>query len=530
MTTAFYHHHHHHTPQPRYHYQSTSARQHNSRHHNQQQTMSRSRHSEFRYFQPLTATTLDDLIYGYATPMAQSERSIFEPVNHPPAIHMPSSRKGSSLPSSSISPSTLPLSLLPSCWWSSSSHLAPLSHPSSLSSIPNGDILVDPLETTTREPWDPSHDDDDDYVMDNHHQDDTPRKQAIAATSSSSQRTSSSIDDSNCYYFYYCHHQHHHYCCESATATSGNNIGRTDPLDDHHDQLHRRASTISDTITASSTEICRRFSSGSTSVSSASSIATEITLDDDKRKHSPSPITFSESSVSTSATNPTTTPSSTAQQQQTPLEQVHEEEEPIEDYQESILSSEEEEETPIWADPERVRENPSRYEYVQSYMKQHGIAPSSPMPLPNEYMFYFWESASNTAGTTSSKQKIASAHYMSSVKPLFDCRSVWDFSSRWRMYKQYKGGPSQMMHNQNLYCFIKQVQPMWEDERNRHGGRLTLSPPRCDLDTVFEWVLTCFVGGNLDPFGMVGVVLSKRSRGDRIELWLDGSANVQGLK
>lgn len=349
---------------------------------------------------------------------------------------------------------------------------------------------------------------------------------------SSSQRTSSSIEDTNCYYFYYCHHQHHHYCCESATtATSGNSIGRTDPLDDHHDQLHRRASTISDTITASSTEICRRFSSGSTSVSSASSIATEITLEEDKRKHSspPPPNPFSEFTVSTC--NTTTTPSPTSQQQQQPpLEQVHEEEEPIEDHQDSAQSSEDEEETPVWADPERVKENPSRYEYVQSYMKQHGIAPSSPMPLSNEYMFYFWESASNNAGTTSSKQKIATAHYMSSVKPLFDCRSVWDFSSRWRMYKQHKGLPSQMMHNQNLYCFIKHVQPMWEDERNRHGGRLTLSPPRCDLDTVFEWVLACFVGGNLDPFGMVGIVLSKRSRGDRIELWLDGSANVQGLK
>lgn len=315
-------------------------------------------------------------------------------------------------------------------------------------------------------------------------------------------------------------------------------------MDDHHDQLHRRASTISDTITASSTEICRRFSSGSTSISSASSIATEITLDDDKRKHlSPPPTTFAEFTVSSAVATTTTTTTATTpspppsvQQQHPPLEQVHEEEEPNEEYQDSTPSSEaeeeeeEEEETPVWADIERVRENPSRYEYVQSYMKQHGIVPSSPMPLPNEYMFYFWESASNAAGTTSSKQKIATAHYLSSVKPLFDCRSVWDFSSRWRLYKKHKGRPSQMMHNQNLYCFIKQVQPMWEDERNRHGGRLTLSPPRCDLDTVFEWVLACFVGGNLDPFGMVGVVLSKRSRGDRIELWLDGSANVQGLK
>jgi hypothetical protein len=42
----------------------------------------------------------------------------------------------------------------------------------------------------------------------------------------------------------------------------------------------------------------------------------------------------------------------------------------------------------------------------------------------------------------------------------------------------------------------------------------------CDL---FEWILCCFIGAGLFDDGVVGIVLSKRNRGDRIELWCDST-------
>ena len=56
---------------------------------------------------------------------------------------------------------------------------------------------------------------------------------------------------------------------------ANNAVGRTDPEELLAEDLHRRASTISDAVTtASSTEICRRFSNGSTSSTAASSMVT----------------------------------------------------------------------------------------------------------------------------------------------------------------------------------------------------------------------------------------------------------------
>ena len=200
----------------------------------------------------------------------------------------------------------------------------------------------------------------------------------------------------------------------------------------------------------------------------------------------------------------------------------------IKEEDEEELEQEEEnnddDELPIWADPDRVRENPTRYQYVKEYMDKHGIPKTSVMTLPNTYTFYFSETAA------AKHQKTPTANYMSTVKPIFKCQTVWDFSSRWRYYKQNMSGrPSQMKNNQNLYCFIQGVAPMWEDSTNKNGGRLTLCPNKTDIDELFDLVLASFIGGILSEFGMVGVVLSKRNRGDRIELWLDDSASIDTM-
>ena len=58
-----------------------------------------------------------------------------------------------------------------------------------------------------------------------------------------------------------------------------------------------------------------------------------------------------------------------------------------------------------------------------------------------------------------------------------------------------------MKVNQNLHWFKKGIKPMWEDPRNKYGGRLTLCPPRSLLDTVWETVLILMAGDVLDYRG-----------------------------
>ena len=177
---------------------------------------------------------------------------------------------------------------------------------------------------------------------------------------------------------------------------------------------------------------------------------------------------------------------------------------------------------PIWADPKRIHTHRSCYEYVQAYMKKHNIPSTSLMPLPSTVTFSFSNNSKQATTTTSS---ISSANtYIASIMPLFSCDTVWQFASRWRRVKEMYGWPSRLNLNENLYCFIHSVAPMWEDVRNRHGGRMTITLSK-EIDILFEWILMSMIGGNLEEYNVVGVVLSKRGHGDRIEIWFQGCEN-----
>ncbi|KAI7870501.1 uncharacterized protein EV154DRAFT_431694 [Mucor mucedo] len=169
---------------------------------------------------------------------------------------------------------------------------------------------------------------------------------------------------------------------------------------------------------------------------------------------------------------------------------------------------------PVWADPIKVQENPTRFEEATSYLRENQISFSSSLPLLKPCTFYFSD--------TNIKQHC----YISAVNAVFQCDTVWQFSSRWRLYKQtYSKKPSQLLPNQNLFCFINGVEPMWEDKVNEKGGRLTITIQNNGkhLDDVSEWIICALVGGGIYDYGVVGIVVSKRNRGDRIELWLDES-------
>ncbi|KAI9256343.1 translation initiation factor eIF 4e-like domain-containing protein [Helicostylum pulchrum] len=169
---------------------------------------------------------------------------------------------------------------------------------------------------------------------------------------------------------------------------------------------------------------------------------------------------------------------------------------------------------PVWVDPIKMKQNPSGYEYIKEYMQENQISVDSSLRLSKACVFYF-------SDTNQQQQS-----YMSAVKSVFECDTVWQFSARWRIYKQScSKKPSQLLPNQNLFCFKKGVKPMWEDKVNETGGRLiiTVQSNLKLLDDLFERILCGFIGAALFDYGVVGIVVSRRNRADRIELWLDQS-------
>jgi hypothetical protein len=118
-----------------------------------------------------------------------------------------------------------------------------------------------------------------------------------------------------------------------------------------------------------------------------------------------------------------------------------------------------------------------------------------------------------------------SASLSVNIKPLFTCSTVRQFASGWRTVKNHTR-VSRLQSNQNICCFVNHVQPLWEDEANRGGGRLLIYSQQ--LDNVFEWLLCALIGANLDDY-VVGVVAAKKQYRDRVELWMNDKITLEQI-
>ncbi|KAF9404645.1 translation initiation factor eIF4E, partial [Podila epigama] len=116
------------------------------------------------------------------------------------------------------------------------------------------------------------------------------------------------------------------------------------------------------------------------------------------------------------------------------------------------------------------------------------------MPLSDEWTLFFSDTS-----RAKDKSQVQDA-YSSAITPLFTCHTVPQFATSWK-YVRERVRPASMKVNQNLHWFKKGIKPMWEDPRNKYGGRLTICPPRSQLDLVWETVLILMAGDVLDHHG-----------------------------
>merc|ERR1711976_854454 len=68
------------------------------------------------------------------------------------------------------------------------------------------------------------------------------------------------------------------------------------------------------------------------------------------------------------------------------------------------------------------------------------------------------------------------------------------------------------------------VRPMWEDEKNRHGGRWIVNLDKkqraSSLDHFWLDVMLYMIGESFDGDNVNGAVVNVRNRGDKIAIWL----------
>ncbi|UYV76392.1 ife-3 [Cordylochernes scorpioides] len=84
------------------------------------------------------------------------------------------------------------------------------------------------------------------------------------------------------------------------------------------------------------------------------------------------------------------------------------------------------------------------------------------------------------------------------------------------------------------YCMFKYgIKPMWEDSRNKLGGRWLINLGKqlrtTELDNYWKEALLCLVGEAFDHYGDIicGAVVQVRPKGDKIGIWTSDANNSE---
>ncbi|XP_015825977.2 eukaryotic translation initiation factor 4eb isoform X2 [Nothobranchius furzeri] len=94
---------------------------------------------------------------------------------------------------------------------------------------------------------------------------------------------------------------------------------------------------------------------------------------------------------------------------------------------------------------------------------------------------------------------------------------------------------SNLLSGCDYSLFKDGIEPMWEDERNKRGGRwlitLTKQQRRQDLDRFWLETLLCLVGEAFDDYSddVCGAVVNVRNKGDKIAVWTSDFENREAV-
>ncbi|EDV95694.1 eukaryotic translation initiation factor 4E1 [Drosophila grimshawi] len=102
----------------------------------------------------------------------------------------------------------------------------------------------------------------------------------------------------------------------------------------------------------------------------------------------------------------------------------------------------------------------------------------------------------------------------------------------WSLYNHIKP-PSELKIGSDYSLFKKGIQPMWEDDTNKNGGRWVISIGRCshmELDKLWLDVLLILIGEAVHYTDEIcGAVINLRSKTNKISIWTANGQNELAL-
>ncbi|XP_039341341.1 eukaryotic translation initiation factor 4E type 1B isoform X1 [Mauremys reevesii] len=116
-------------------------------------------------------------------------------------------------------------------------------------------------------------------------------------------------------------------------------------------------------------------------------------------------------------------------------------------------------------------------------------------------------------------------------------RLVTKFSTAedfWALYSHIQLA-SKLTSGCDYSLFKDGIEPMWEDNRNKRGGRwlITLAKQQrhTELDRFWLETLLCLIGETFGPYSedVCGAVINIRAKGDKIAVWTREAENRDGV-
>jgi translation initiation factor 4E len=116
--------------------------------------------------------------------------------------------------------------------------------------------------------------------------------------------------------------------------------------------------------------------------------------------------------------------------------------------------------------------------------------------------------------------------YASSIKDIGSFATVEHF---WNVYNHVHR-PGQLDPPTDMFMFRRGVQPMWEDEANSSGGRLSLRLRKGYASRAFEDLALCAIGEQFEiPDFVCGITCSVRFQDDVLSIWVRSADNAQAI-
>ncbi|XP_022215315.1 eukaryotic translation initiation factor 4E1 [Drosophila obscura] len=102
----------------------------------------------------------------------------------------------------------------------------------------------------------------------------------------------------------------------------------------------------------------------------------------------------------------------------------------------------------------------------------------------------------------------------------------------WSLYTHIKP-PSEIRFGSDYSLFKKGIQPMWEDEANKFGGRWVITTGRrtkLELDKLWLDVILILIGESVDhPDEICGAVINLRGKQNKISVWTANGQNESAV-